>query len=484
MIRPIINIEINELPKEILFEYININKRSFLAKLFNNNQINIFETFAGDVKKKDLYPSQTWASMLTGSPFEKHKCYWYSDPINKKSLIWNKLINKGKSIGILGSVHSSKLPDNLENDNNIKFYIPDCFSDQETTKPIKYSSFQGLNTFLVGESARVVSPKSLILNLTKYTWNIISNPSSFGISFYSCKEILKIIFRACKSRNPEYLRTAQFPLISEIFIQNLKNYIPDYSSLFTNHLAGNMHRYWYAYNTNQYSKKDIYKSSWLKRNKNALFFPMDMIDIFLKKLIKDTKKKNPIILLTGSMGQEARKDFSSNSDVNITIDGKIKDLKLFLLKLNIFIKKNYQINDNIKIQRNMAPQYGFTLKNKKKALEFYKDVNKFLQKLGFSNFKIDINTNSVVLTIDPWHDEKIQNLIKDKKNKLFLQSNGFKFFKIDDHHSGKHTEKGIFAVINPDPYFVKLIEKREISEQTINYLDFSPIIREYLVDSQ
>ena len=132
----------------------------------------------------------------------------------------------------------------------------------------------------------------------------------------------------------------------------------------------------------------------------------------------------------------------------------------------------------------MAPQYGFTLKNKKKALEFYKDVNKFLQKLGFSNFKIDINTNSVVLTIDPWHDEKIQNLIKDKKNKLFLQSNGFKFFKIDDHHSGKHTEKGIFAVINPDPYFVKLIEKREISEQTINYLDFSPIIREYLVDSQ
>ena len=479
MKRPIINLEINELPKEVFLDFIKKDKYSILSKLFNNKKIDVFETFAGDIPKKDLYPSQTWASMLTGNNFNDHKCYWYSDPLEKEDLLWNKLLKKGFSIGILGSLHSSKLPNNLYKNNKFHFYIPDCFSDQNVTKPKSYKNFQTLNSTLVGQSARKVNYGSLLNMVLKNILKIIYKPSYFGISFFSINEITKICFKVLFKKNLEYFRTAQFPLIGEIFINEISKRIPSYSSLFTNHLAGNMHRYWYASYLNQFSKKDIYKQNWIKRNKNAIFFPMKMIDNYLSYLIKKTSKYNPIIIITASMGQEARQDFCNNSDVEIQIDGKIEDISTFINRFSDFSHSNYKIGENIEIKRNMAPQYGFELRNNNEAKIFGEKINKFLFFLGFTQFKVDINLKSVVLTIDPWHDENIQRLIKKKKDIKLLKSYGFNFFKIDDHHSGAHTEKGIFAIINGDESLLSLVKEKQMKPKTINYLDFSKIIIKY-----
>ena len=40
----------------------------------------------------------------------------------------------------------------------------------------------------------------------------------------------------------------QFPLIASIYSDLFVKYKPSYSTLFSNHVAGNMHRYWYAHN--------------------------------------------------------------------------------------------------------------------------------------------------------------------------------------------------------------------------------------------
>ena len=50
-------------------------------------------------------------------------------------------------------------------------------------------------------------------------------------------------------------------------------------------------------------------------------------------------------------------------------------------------------------------------------------------------------------------EKEILRLIKNKKDRKLLKSYGFNFFKIDDHHSGAHTEKGIFAIINADDFY-------------------------------
>ena len=52
----------------------------------------------------------------------------------------------------------------------------------------------------------------------------------------------------------DYLGTGlQFPLVADMFLHLLQKHQPDVAIMFTNHVAGNMHRYWYALFPEDYS---------------------------------------------------------------------------------------------------------------------------------------------------------------------------------------------------------------------------------------
>ena len=174
----IINLELNELPHEVLYDFINHNRNSTLSKLLNSGQAQIYTTKANDVPAKKLFPAQTWASMQTGKSYMEHKCYWFSDPLDQEDLTWSKLANSGISTGILGSIHSSKYPPDLFQNDNYNFLIPDCFTDKISTKPKKYTNFQKLNSQLVSSSARNTNVFYLLKNLVKHMKNIFYNPRS------------------------------------------------------------------------------------------------------------------------------------------------------------------------------------------------------------------------------------------------------------------------------------------------------------------
>ena len=93
----ILNIEINELPPEILNDYIEKNRKSCLAKSKQKGDLIIYTTEAIDVEKEKLYPSQTWASFYTGKPYSQHRCYWYSDYIDPDQLLWNQIESRNIS---------------------------------------------------------------------------------------------------------------------------------------------------------------------------------------------------------------------------------------------------------------------------------------------------------------------------------------------------------------------------------------------------
>ena len=99
-----------------------------------------------------------------------------------------------------------------------------------------------------------------------------------------------------------------------------------------------MHRYWYACKNEDFVKRNLYDEKWIRKNKKAFLYSLKMIDNYLYHLIKKTKTYNPIILLTASMGQEARDDFSNNEDVKVSIDGKITDISKFLKSLSLYSK--------------------------------------------------------------------------------------------------------------------------------------------------
>tara|TARA_B100001248_G_scaffold51197_1_gene33201 strand:- start:168 stop:1616 length:1449 start_codon:yes stop_codon:yes gene_type:complete len=478
MSRRIVNLEINEIPPSLFLNYINNirNKESTLKDLKDRNLLTIYTTKANDVSKNKLYPSQTWASFLTGKPYSEHKCYWYSDYIDYKDLLWSKLALNNKSSGILGSLHSSKIPNNLFCDSNFKFYIPDCFSSINTTKPREYKDFQSLNISLVNKAGRVTGLRNLIKDFLSYFLKLLINPRKFGISIFSLKMILRIIYYSFKYRNKELLRMAQFPLIGSLFNDLFLNHLPDYSSLFSNHIAGNMHRYWYAHDRSNYKIKDKYDEIWIKNNKHSINISFTLLDEYIKFLLKKKDFKDATILITSSMGQEPNPRFDERVLNNYS--GKITNLKKFLFHLKKYQKKRYNLELDFKIGRNMAPQYGFYIPPNTDNIDVAfvsQTVRDFVTSIGLTN-KVDFEGDSIVLTLNPNVDENLQKNYSmiDAINKYSRY--GLEFFPVKDHHSGSHSPYGILVAINCTDKFKNHINQNIESDGKINYLNFPRII--------
>ena len=473
----IINLEINEISPILFLDFIEKNPDSILAKIKDQKLLDIYTTSASDVKKNKLYPSQTWASFNTGIPYSKHKCYWYSDELDYKSLLWYKLLEKKIKIGIIGSLHSSKLPNELYKLENFKFIIPDCFSNKKETFPNKYTSFQQLNNLLVERSSRITNLPSLIKSILKFAVSILIFPRKFGISKFSFLSIIKIVIESIVG-NKENIRMAQFPLIGSIYKDLIIQNKPDYSSLFSNHVAGSMHRYWYAYNYSQFINKNKYNKSWIKKNRKSIPLGLSLLDEYIKDLYKSKFFQNNIILITSSMGQEANPKFD-NKKLSM-YDGKITNINKFLNKLISFQKQKLNLKLKFKVERNMAPQYGFDFSAYKNLdLEVVKNsIQDFVNFIGLQN-KVDIQGHSLVLTIDPHVDYELQSKYNLKEVSRIYKPFGFSFFPITDHHSGSHSPYGLLAVINGNEKIKKIISDKCDSQKNINYLDYKNIIIEY-----
>ena len=478
MVKNIINLEINEVSSSLISDFISKNKKCNLAKLFNKDNLKIYTTKALDIEKNKLYPSQTWASFNTGKSYTDHKCYWYSDNLNCEQLIWNKLVEKNKSVGVLGSIHSSKFPKDLLKNRNYKFYLPDCFSSKDLTKPIAYKSFQSLNNSLVSESSRVTGLKNLFKTLSSYLIKTLIYPKKFGISVFSLKMIFSIISYSIFYRNKEVLRMAQFPLIASIFSDLYIKYRPNYSTLFSNHVAGNMHRYWYAYDQSSFNIKNKYSNKWIEKNKNLIPFSLHLVDNYIGHILNKKEFKESIILITSSMGQEANPTFDEK--ILSKYDGKITKMNLFLENFQLFYYQKFEETIQLICSRNMAPQYGFNIKN-----QTQKDINTvtqtlsdFVSDLGFVN-KIDEENGSIVLSLDPYTDLDFQEKYNLKESNEKFSRYGLQFFPIEDHHSGSHNEYGTLITINSNDQFDKKINKYIEKEGYINYLNYFKLITEY-----
>ena len=75
----------------------------------------------------------------------------------------------------------------------------------------------------------------------------------------------------------------------------------------------------------------------------------------------------------------------------------------------------------------------------------------------------------------------MQKLLKCKDYKKSLEEIGFSFYKIEDHHSGSHSRKGVFAVIDSDKKFLDIIKTNLKENKTIDYINFKSIISDYLI---
>ena len=178
------------------------------------------------------------------------------------------------------------------------------------------------------------------------------------------------------------------------------------------------------------------------------------------------------------MGQEADPKFDKKFLAKY--DGKIKNIDMFLKKFSSFFYERYGERIEFAINRNMAPQYGLYIKNqiKQDIKNVVKAICEFVSSLGFEN-KVDLENESIVLSIDPYMDINLQTKYNIKEANEKFSIYGFEFFPINDHHSGAHYEYGSLITINSDENFNNILDKFLEEEGFINYLNFQKIIIEF-----
>lgn len=445
-------IEINEVPLRVLNHYAKLNPNSSIAHLLNKSLV--LQTEAKDVEESFLYPSQTWASLNTGVAYDLHKIHWYNDPKpNDYPLYWKSIADNGLNVGLINTLHSSPAESYIDND-NYKFVIPDCFASNNLTKPEVYQDFQALNTSATSENGRATTMK---FPRQKAVATLVKSPA-LGIKSKTLLDAAGLVARIKTGKvNKERLRNLQFTLLVDIFWKQIKSKDVDLAIFFTNHIAANMHRYWYGLFPEDYSLK-LYDQEWMDKYSSEILVSLDLFDNFLSQLMNYCDQQQRSLILVSSMGQGANEKLKETPKYFY----KLENIQKLLDQLCQGKQYDYQINAA------MVPQYSLNFYSEAKAQECFQAIQESQKYLKNIWLKIDLNNKVITLSTN----------LSSNADQFFIKGNafrhndlGFRQVPIEDHHSGRHYPEGSLIVYNS--------QTSNTTSDTVDYLEYAPAMLKF-----
>jgi hypothetical protein len=453
MPQKLIIFELNEVPLRLLHHYAKLKPSSSTAYLLENSLT--IKTLANDVDVEDLYPSQTWASLNTGAAYQNHQVHWYNDPKpDDYPMYWKMIADSQLSVGLVNTLHSSPAS-RFINNGNYKFVIPDCFSPDNFTVPSYYQNFQALNLKATNSNSRVTTleiPVKELIGSVPYL-------HKFGITAKTIFDGAGLLANIFTKKVPkERLRSLQFPLLADIFLHQIKQGCPDLSILFTNHVAANMHRYWYALFPADYSDK-LYDSTWIKKYENEIINSLELTDKFFQKLINFSKTNDCVLLVSSSMGQHANQKLKREFTESDAINSRLMNVKQFVDKLTI---KKF----NFDVRNGMWPQCSIEFSNPDEAADCLNQIKQTIPTLGNISFlSLDLAVSTLTFTVLLDDDKEFYSI---KGEQFSAKELGFVRFEVDDHHSGCHYPDGSLVIFNS--------KTASSQSSTVNYLEYAPAI--------
>lgn len=445
-------IEANEVPLRIFRHYQKLKPNSNIAKLIEKSLV--LETKAQDVEESVLYPSQTWGSLNTGVEYNLHKIHWYNDPKpDDYPLYWKTIAEHNLSVGLVGTLHSSPADSYIDSE-NYKFVIPDCFAKNNLTKPEAYQDFQALNTSATKENGRATSMK---FPKQKAVATLVKSPV-LGIKSKTLFNAVGLMTQIKTGKvNKERLRNVQFNLLADVFFKQLESNDVDLAVFFTNHIAANMHRYWYGLFPEDYSAK-VYDEKWIDKYSAEILVSVELLDTFLGKLMNYCQQKQRALILVSSMGQGANKNLKRTPKHTY----KLKNVRKFLEKLLENRQYSYEIDAA------MIPQYSLKFNSEAEAQACFATINE--SKKHFQNIHMKMYINGQVITLATGLN-KMANEFFIGDRRFSHQELGFKKLKVEDHHSGKHRPEGSLIVYNS--------QTSSASRKTVDYLEYAPAMLKF-----
>ena len=296
--RPILVLEINEIPWRLIDHFRSQGNYPMLKKFFSEAETHT--TIAEE--EGELSPWITWPSLHRGGNGSDHGVKFLGqDPSTFRGVpIWEEFRNAGESIGICGAMQSWPARD----PGKMGFYVPDTFAADSRCIPPRLNAFQALNLRLTGQNGRVIR-RSLPISAELVRFLAAAPFLGFRartLARVGLQLIREFFQPSMLARRPIF----QAELLWDIFHRLYSPLAPPaYSAFFTNHVASAMHRYWSHLFPEDFPVADRPAS---QEHKATLEFAMGT----LEKILADAlafQEKNPDLILAfaSSMGQAAVK---------------------------------------------------------------------------------------------------------------------------------------------------------------------------------
>ena len=444
-------LEANEISPKVFSRFAERKSDSAVAAAYRQGRF--IETHATDIPEADLYPSQTWASMNTGRPYDDHRTYWYNDEKDYSDFYWHQVASKRKTV-LVNTLHSSPLG-SYQDEGLFDLVIPDCFAADDDAKPDAFRPFQRLNCELAQRNGRRSSVVETIGSAAK-AFIKAPFPGRWGIGARSAADLGKIVVAATMGER-ERIREAQFPLLADIFVKSVKDRRPGLGVLFTNHVAAMQHRYWYALFPEDYPTA-LYGRDWVDLHSKAILSAMGLLDEWLGELMRIARDMDYTLLITTSMGQAANTKLTSEA-TGISRKFVVRNAPALLAALDP--GQAYQPE----LEGAMAPQYTFGYRTAADAAA----AKARLDSLRLKGLTARCETSGRKLTLTVAAEARE---IQVGNRSLSAAELGFTEIDVDDHHSGRHHPAGSMFVFNDRAGVFDGLKDQ------IDYLEVAPVIKQ------
>jgi hypothetical protein len=291
MSRPILLLEINEVPWRLIDRF---SGKGFQA---------IDKFFAGSrtltnvaVDSGHLSPWVTWPTFHRGVTKESHgiKALGQDPATFRGTPIWEEFRKRQYPIGVFGSMQSWPPIEPGAGG----FYVPDTFAHDKACIPAFLEPLQSFNLRQTRTNKRVVERSSIFSKETVQLVQCLTCLRPRTIFSAGWQLVSEFGDRTRSSRRPVFQAALMWDAFQKVF-----DYAnpPAFSTFFTNHVAGVMHRYWH----------DVFPEDFGKTRGDPAYvrtmeFALKVLDRILSTAIKySLRNPNLILVFASSMGQEA-----------------------------------------------------------------------------------------------------------------------------------------------------------------------------------
>lgn len=303
---PVIVYELNEVPWKVLDEHVKRHPDGAFAHVLEYGAT--FTTVAAD--SGHLSPWVTWPSLHRGVANDDHGIQDLGQDVStfRYKPIWEIVRDHGLAVGVFGSLQS--WPPRDPGDRG--FYVPDPFAPNSRCLPKNLEPFQRFNLRNSRRSGRVVGradPSSLL---------DVPNLIRIGVKPRSLIALARQLAREVKEPTMRHRRPAfQGILGFDVFERAWRKRKPAFSTFFTNHVAGFMHRYWRAAFPEDFDGELPDERAYA----GAIQWGMEVADRQLGRMLQ--MAPNALVLVASSMGQAAIQPRRQSQSVQLA---RVRDL--------------------------------------------------------------------------------------------------------------------------------------------------------------